>query len=91
MPVGQQYSVPRSSKEATTASDGIKCIKEEKYFDEKLQREGTFTEKVYYLHRWDSIPPATCDRLILGSYVPGYLRAVLPSSALRLEERVSRF
>ncbi|PRP88029.1 hypothetical protein PROFUN_04457 [Planoprotostelium fungivorum] len=69
---GQRYSVPRGCREATTSSDGIKLIKEEKYFDEAMGREGVYTEKIYYLH----------------SYVPGYLKAVLPSSALRLEEKV---
>jgi len=69
--LGQRYSAARVSKEATTGKDGVEVLETTNYVDETTGETGLYTFKVYYL----------------DGYVPGWLRPLLPASAMQLHEK----
>ncbi|KAF2076177.1 hypothetical protein CYY_002530 [Polysphondylium violaceum] len=69
--VGQLYSVAKTSSQETSNGEGVEVLINEPYKNEEEGHEGQFTHKIYHL----------------GSRLPGWIRALIPSSALKLEER----
>lgn len=68
---GQRYSTARSSREATTGSDGIELKEKKTFVSDVTGKEGVYTHKIYHL----------------DSHIPLWLKKILPASALRLEEQ----
>jgi hypothetical protein len=56
--------------EVTTGAEGIELVESKDYIDEKSGRPGRYTKKVYHLE----------------SRVPGWVKVIAPSSALKLDE-----
>eukprot|EP01133_Synstelium_polycarpum_P015139 gene15139-17918_t len=69
--VGQLYSVAKTSSQETTNGEGVEVLVNEPYKDEAHGHEGQYTEKIYHL----------------GNRLPGWIRALTPASALKLEEK----
>jgi hypothetical protein len=69
--LAQRYCTARASKEATTGKDGVEVVESKPYTDEKTGAQGLYTYKVYHLE----------------GYVPAWLRAIIPASALELHEK----
>jgi len=69
--LAQRYCTARASKEVTSGKDGVEVLETHTYTDEKTGDTGLYTYKIYHLE----------------GYVPGWLRAIIPSSALELHEK----
>lgn len=69
--VGQLFSVAKTSSQETKGGEGVEVLKNEPYKNEEEGHEGQYTHKIYHL----------------GSRLPGWIRALIPSSALKLEEK----
>jgi len=67
---GGRYSVARLNNEVTTGQEGIELVESRDYVDEKTGLPGRYTKKVYHLE----------------SRVPGWVKLLAPSSALKLDE-----
>lgn len=67
---GARYSVARINNEVTTGAEGIELVESKEYVDEKTGLPGRYTKKVYHLE----------------SRVPGWVKLLAPSSALKLDE-----
>jgi hypothetical protein len=70
---GAVYTAARSAFEASVGaqgSDAIEIAKFEEYFDEELQQKGTYTRRIYHI----------------GNYLPGWISALLPKSAVTFYE-----
>ncbi len=75
------------SKEATEQSggtDGVELVETKSYYDERTRTEGVYTFRIYYIGGYVSV---IRDLLMRTRWIPGWLKAILPASALRLEER----
>ena len=60
----------RINHEVTTGQEGIELLESRDYVDEKTGAPGRYTKKVYHLE----------------SRVPGWVKLLAPSSALKLDE-----
>jgi len=69
--IGQLYSVAKSSSQETSNGEGVEVIKNEPFKNEQDGLEGQYTEKIYHV----------------GSRLPGWIKAFIPGSALKLEEK----
>jgi len=69
--LAQRYCTARASKEVTAGKEGVEVLESSPYTDEKTGDQGLYTYKIYHL----------------GGYVPAWLRAIIPSSALELHEK----
>eukprot|EP01116_Phalansterium_solitarium_P010935 TRINITY_DN26536_c0_g1_i1.p1 TRINITY_DN26536_c0_g1~~TRINITY_DN26536_c0_g1_i1.p1 ORF type:complete len:328 (-),score=106.58 TRINITY_DN26536_c0_g1_i1:82-1065(-) len=68
---GQKYSVARSSRLATTGSNGVEVLVNKELFDEtNNQFLGTYTEKIYHME----------------AYIPNWIKRFLPASAMHINE-----
>lgn len=99
----QIYATARASLLSTNSSEGIEYVETkpfthvEKVGDTTIEREGIYTHRIYHLGRYVvnsfsySISPLARAFIYLFSYMPGWLRAIVPASALKLEEKVKNF
>jgi hypothetical protein len=69
--IGQLYSVAKSSSQETSNGEGVEVLKNEPFKNEQDGLEGQYTEKIYHV----------------GSRLPGWIKAFIPGSALKLEEK----
>jgi len=69
--IGQLYSVAKSSSQETSNGEGVEVVKNEPFKNEENGLEGQYTEKIYHV----------------GSRLPGWVKAFIPGSALKLEEK----
>jgi len=69
--IGQLYSVAKSSSQETSNGEGVEVVKNEPFKNEDDGLEGQYTEKIYHV----------------GSRLPGWIKAFIPGSALKLEEK----
>jgi len=69
--LAQRYCTARASREATTGKDGVELVETKEFIDEKTGDKGLYTYKIYHLE----------------SYVPAWMRPLLPASALQLHEK----
>jgi len=70
--IGMKYCVARTQMDVTKdGGEGIELLENTTYTDEKTGETGYYTHKIYHL----------------GSYVPGWMRSIIPTSALQLEEK----
>eukprot|EP01122_Echinamoeba_exundans_P013900 TRINITY_DN6156_c0_g1_i2.p1 TRINITY_DN6156_c0_g1~~TRINITY_DN6156_c0_g1_i2.p1 ORF type:complete len:385 (-),score=103.69 TRINITY_DN6156_c0_g1_i2:15-1169(-) len=67
---GQRYSVARTNNEATKGKDGIELVEAKPWTDPTTGVQGYYTRKIYHLE----------------GYLPGWIRAIMPSSATKLHE-----
>lgn len=68
---GQLYCVAKSSSLETKGDSGVEVLANEPYHDDETGQDGQYTYKVYHL----------------GSRLPGWIAALAPAGALKLEER----
>ncbi|XP_063674021.1 phosphatidylinositol transfer protein alpha isoform-like [Bolinopsis microptera] len=68
--VGQLYAVVEASKAETGGGDGVEVLKNEPFTDHPEFGSGQYTHKIYHLQ----------------SKVPGWIKAIAPEGALRLQE-----
>lgn len=94
--VAQLYSVAEASKNETGGGEGVEVLKNEPYEKEDGEK-GQYTHKIYHLQRYAHYHQDLCARcfnwcLLFCLYfscskVPGFVRMLAPSSALKVHEK----
>jgi hypothetical protein len=69
--IGQLYSVAKTSSQETSNGEGVEVLVNEPYTNEQTGERGQYTHKIYHV----------------GSRLPGWVKAFIPGSALKLDEK----
>ena len=89
---GARYTTAKWSKQATMEGggrDGVELVEEKVYHDKEWNVSGTYTHKIYHIGGYDFFEKKhkTFFLLICYSWIPSWVKSLLPASALKVEEK----